>query len=168
MSTVYHNYNIKSSKGVFYQTSKDKQEGFNFEAKTKDGEIRWHKEQDEIRGVLSRLEKVEFSGREFVKISFTEASGAYGSLLLPIFDSRKGIDSWIKAFVPSMCNLKKGMEVIFALNRKNMQAGKDGKEYLWKNVYMKDAVTDTRIDWAFIPKDTVPKAVQVPDEATGK
>lgn len=168
---TYRNYHIKSSKGVFYESSADKIEGFDIETQTLSKETRWHKETKELRGVLSNvfIQAFEDGKRKYVKLVFDEASGAIGSLMIPLFTDRKSIDPWVKAFLPAMYNpmFKPGIELVLALNRKDKQTSKaNGKQYLWKNAYFKIA-PDTRIDWGFNLKTDVPKPKEVTHPVDG-
>lgn len=161
----YRNYSIKTSKGVFYESSKDEQTGFNLKITTRSNEIRWHRESQEIGGVMKKIsiQEVNFDRGpvKLLKIMFEEVSGDIGTLSLQIFTDKSQIDSWIKAFMLYLPSLRKGEEVKFQLNRQK----KDDKGYLYKNVWAKDG-DNTNIPWAFDPKEAVPKAIRVPHPVT--
>lgn len=148
---TYRNYSIKSSKGKFYESSKDMQEGFNIRVETQNKEIRYHRESDALEGVLKKIgiKEAQFTNGKVkqLRIMFDEISGDIGTLSIPILTAKGTLDPWIKAFMLYLPALKKGMEIKIQLNRQN----KDKKGYLFKNVWMRDG-DDEQIQWAFDPR----------------
>lgn len=164
----YRNYNIKGSKGVFYESEKDLREGFNIRFETQSKEIRYHRESQSLEGVLKKIgiKKQQFDKGPvtYLRIMFEEISGELGTLSIPVFTNKGGIDPWIKAFMLYLPVLKKGQEIQIALNRKN----RDKNKFLYKNVWMHDGDNE-QIKWAFDPKPEagiVPKPVWAKNPVT--
>lgn len=169
MGTNYRNYSIKQSKGVFYESTKDMQEGFNIRYETQSKEIRYHRESQEIGGVLKKiaLKKFNFGKGDitYLRIMFDEINGDTGTLSIPLMTQKGGLDQWIKQFMLYLPNLKKGQDIKIQLNRRK----KDNGGYLHKNVWMHEASDDSLIAWAFDPRreaGIVPQPINTPHPVT--
>lgn len=164
MGKNYRNYSIKGSKGVFYESSKDMQEGFNIRYETQNKEIRYHRESQALEGILKKIGLKKFNMSHgpvtFLRIMFDEINGDTGSLSIPVMTQKGGVDPWIKAFMLYLPVLKKDQEINIQLNRQN----RDAKKYLYKNVWMHDGDGE-QIKWAFDPK---PEAGIVPRPVEGQ
>lgn len=169
MGTTYRNYQIKGSKGVFYESSKDPQEGYNIRYESaQTHKVSYHRESPTLEGTLRKIGLKKFTFDHgpvtYVRIMFEEISGAVGTLSLPLMTQKGGVDNWVKAFMLYLPVLKKGQEIKISLNRSN----KDKKGFLYKNVWMRDG-DDAQIPWAYDPKPEaaiVPKAILGEDPIT--
>lgn len=165
----YRNYAIKGSKGKFYESSKEHQDGFNIRYETQQKEIRYHRESDTLEGTLKKItvREAEFNGSKvkYLRIIFDEENGDTGVLSMPVLTQKGALDAWVKAFMLYLPALRKGQQFSVALNKKE----KDSKGFLYKTVWFRDE-NDELIPWAFDPRPAagiVPKATQTSHPLTG-
>lgn len=169
MATNYRNYRISSKTGKFYESSKQEQTGFNVKIPLDDGSVVWHRYSDELEGTLKKiqLQTVDFGKGQLklLKIMWEEISGDVGSLSVPVLTAKGTLDSWIKALMLSLPNLKKKMNFKLQLNRSN----KDKKGFLYKNAWFRDADNeDELIKWAFDPQKDTPPPIETEHPLTGE
>lgn len=132
----YKNLSIKNAKGVFYQSLKEPAEGAE-KFTTKEGEIRYHIEQNDIVGTLHsvKVEEVDFGRGKFdmLKVSVTSADGDAQILSIPITDDR-GVSDWAIQFAQYIDQLNIGDKISIGLNRKKLD--KSGK-FLQKSMFVR-------------------------------
>lgn len=153
----YKNVKIKSSKGVFYESSKEQLEGFNVEVETKEHGTRFHKEYKNLKGKLTKIahdEEGMFGER--LKVFIEEDDDNVIVLEMNVFRQKNVMDDYTKGFLQIAENLKLGQDVEFFLNSKK----KDKKGYLYKNIFAKHG--DEKVEWSFEFKD-IPAWEEVPD-----
>lgn len=165
----FTNYAIKGSKGVFYTTSKEPQEGYTenkyTDRETKKEKTNYHKEVETLTGKLHsiKLKQSELVG-ERLAISLTDAKGDANVLEIPVFRNTNGdVDEYTKSCIQYLSNLVLNAETEIFCNSKN----KDKKGYLYKNVFFKQ--DGEQIPWEFkiFGEDSpVPKAVQKEHKVT--
>jgi hypothetical protein len=118
----YKNLSIKSSNGTFYQSLKEPQEGA-VTFITKEGDTRYHLEQNDIVGTLHsiRKEEVDFGHGpvELLKVSVTSADGDAQILSIPVTDAR-GVSDWAVQFAQYIGQLNIGDSISIGLNRKKL------------------------------------------------
>lgn len=161
---MYKNFKIKSSKGMFYLSSKEPQEGYE-KVDTKFGTY-YHKLFYDVAGTLTKvrvkeMETTEGKKLKMLSIGLTDTAGDILSIDVPLLEN-KGIGDWAKNFAFYIKALKPGQHYTFSLNRKKKQEGTD---YLQKSIYVSDQAGN-RVDWATSPKEA-PKGEQVKDDITG-
>jgi hypothetical protein len=167
---AYRNYAIKGSKGVFYESSKEHQIGFDIKYETQKKEIRYHRESPVLEGVLSRLQlrESEFNNAKVksLRIWIKEDNGDMGILSIPLLTMKGGLDPWVKSFMLYLPVLKKDQEIKISLNRKD----KDKAGYLYKTVWIRDQ-DDELVPWAFDPRKeagVVPEPSKTTHTLTGE
>lgn len=166
----YRNYSIKGSKGVFYETSKDLQEGFNIKYETQKKEIRYHRETVVLEGILTRIQlrESDMGGAKVksLRIWLKEEGGDIGILSIPLLTAKGTLEKWITSFMLYLPSLKKDQEIKISLNRKD----KDKAGFLYKTVWMRDQ-DDELIPWAFDPRKEagiVPQPTKTTHTLTGE
>lgn len=153
----YKNVKIKFSKGVFYESSKEKLEGFNVEVETKEHGTRYHKEYKNLKGKLTKIahdEEGMFGER--LKVFIEEDDDNVIVLEMNVFRQKNVMDDYTKGFLQIADNLELGENVEFFLNSKK----KDKKGYLYKNIFATQK--GEKVRWAFEFKD-IPAWEEVPD-----
>ena len=132
---MYRNYAIKSSKGVFYTSQKEKDTLHTVEIQTQEHGTRYHHEVNTVGGVLTgaKIEESPFGGKQ-VKL-FLEDGEDINVVQMNIFDG-EAIESWVKELCKFLPNFDLGEKYFFSLNRKKTYEGKGGKTHLWRNMYV--------------------------------
>lgn len=155
---MYHNYSIKSSKGVFYSSSKTKDSTHTVESVTDKGTY-YHEEVKEVSGILTGLQisEPEWGGKQ-LKV-YLEDGEDINVIQMNIFNEKDQIEDWVREALKFIPNLDLGKKYIFALNRTKKREGKDGKSYLWRNMYVSEdlGAETVKVEWA-IAKEDIPEA----------
>ncbi len=163
----YNNYNIKSSEGVFFESSKQERTGFDIKHTSTTGKVSWHRESPVLEGTLKKIEIRPFQFKtgkvDYLRIHFLQEDGNMGVLSMPVLTIKGGVDGWLKAFAIYLPNLTVDQDIKMSLNRSN----RDKKDYLYKNVYFRDGADDL-LEWAFHPQEDVPKPISKPHPLTGQ
>lgn len=172
----YINLSIKSGNRLI-ETKREATEGFTqndweFGKKGEDGYrtgTNFVKEHSNIKGKISRLEVKEAGfqkGLMMLSMNF-ESEGDFIVLDFPLKDSRGDYSAWVNALAPYVEALTPGMDIELWLNKKDKEKGSDGKERLYKRMYLK--ANGETLKWTYTPKEEAPvwDKVEKKDPLTG-
>lgn len=157
----YENVGIKTSKGVFYLSQKEKSDEYNVEFE-KDDKKYYHKEFNTLDGKLTGIKLRDGKYGKQVSLFFEKAEDVIYVLNLNVFNQGSRVDDWMRAFTLYLANLKIGEQTEISLNRNKV----DKKGYLFKNAFVKQ--NGIKVDWAFNPMKDAPKWEQTTDKVTGE
>lgn len=173
----YTNISIKSGNRLI-ETKKEAAEGFTqndweFGKKGEEGYrtgTNFIKEHSNVKGKISRVEVKEAAfqqGLMLLSLSF-EAENDIITLDFPLKDGRGDYSAWVNALAPYVEALVPGMDIELWLNTKDKEKSKDGKERLYKRMYLK--ANGETLKWTYVPKEEAPAwdKVEKKDPLTGK